>query len=204
MAVLGCGVDICYPPEQRLLLEDLLLGGTVLSEFRMGAPPLAMNFPIRNRVIAGMVPLVLVVEAAERSGSLITARLAAEYGRDVAAVPGPIVAPGSAGTNGLLKDGAILVRSAEDLLVELRGLDPALLAAAGAEGGSGPPRSRLEPDAERLLDALDPDEPHDAAALAAAAALPAARLSAALVSLEMEGLVELLPGALFVRRRDKT
>ena len=87
VAVFGCGIDVCYPPEQGRLLEDLLRAGTVFSEFRMGAPPLPMNFPVRNRVIAGMVPLVLVVEAAERSGSLITARLAAEYGRDVAAVP---------------------------------------------------------------------------------------------------------------------
>ncbi|KAA0253462.1 DNA-protecting protein DprA [Acidobacteria bacterium ACD] len=206
VAVLGCGVDVCYPPEHEPLLPGLLARGAVLSELPMGAPPLAPHFPVRNRIIAGMVPLVLVVEAAERSGSLVTARLAAELGRDVAAVPGSVLSPGAAGSNALLKDGAILVRDADDVLAELPGLSPlpageppasgthALAARAGALGG----------DAEAVFSALDPDDPLDADALVGATGLPAARLSAALVLLELEGLAEALPGAVFVRRRDKT
>ena len=213
LAVLGCGVDVCYPPEQTRLLGELLERGAALSEFPMGTGPLAQNFPVRNRVIAGMVPLVLVVEAAEKSGSLITARLAADYGRDVAAVPGPIVFPGAAGTNSLLKDGAILVRNVEDLLVELAGLDPLRAAAAaapsdrraaGGRGSSPGDASRLDPDARLLLAALDADDPLDADALALSSGLSPSRLSAALVALELEGLAQALPGALFVRRRDKT
>ena len=211
VAVLGCGVDVCYPPEQGKLLGELLARGAVVSEFRMGTEPLAQNFPVRNRVIAGMVPLVLVVEAAQKSGSLITARLAADYGRDVAAVPGPIVGLACTGTNALLKDGAILVRSVEDLLVEIPGLDPfrAAGAVAGAAAGPGGRESRaaaarLDPDAASLLAALDADDPRDPDTLSRTTGLTPARLAAAIVALELEGLAEALPGAVFVRRRDKT
>lgn len=203
VAVFGCGVDVCYPPEQGRLLGDLLSAGSAVSEFPPGTEPLSHHFPIRNRIIAGMVPLVLVVEAAERSGSLITARLAADYGRDVAAVPGPIVFPGAVGTNSLLKDGAILVRNLEDLLMEIRGLDPFLVARSTGAPPPAPPPD-LPPDAAALLAALDADEPRDADALAAATRLSPSRLGAALVALELEGLATSLPGALFVRRRDKT
>jgi len=195
VAVLGCGVDVCYPAEQRRLFQELVEKGTVLSEFPMGEQPKPFHFPIRNRIIAGLAHLTLVVEAAERSGSLITARLAMEYGRDVAACPGAAMALSAAGSNSLLKDGAILVRNAADVLAEL----PGALAAPT-------PREReltaLLGDDERLvLGVLDPDDPRDADALVAATGLDAGRLSAALVGLELEGLAAALPGAVFVRRR---
>ena len=118
-AVFGCGVDVCYPAEQKALLVELLSSGTALSEFPLGALPEPWNFPVRNRILAGLARIVCVVEAAEKSGSLITARYATGYGRDVAAVPGSILSPGAVGSNALLKDGAIFVRNAGDLLSEL-------------------------------------------------------------------------------------
>jgi DNA processing protein len=200
VAVFGCGVDVCYPAEQRGLLEQLLASGTALSEFPMGDEPEPWHFPVRNRLIAGLSRIVCVVEAAEKSGSLITARCAMGYGRDVAAVPGSILAPGAAGSNALLKDGAILVRSADDLLAELpEGDRRRLNVAVAARTAAALPH--LPPDAAALLAALDPDEPRDADALIPAAGLDAARFSAALLHLEIEGLATALPGALFVRSR---
>jgi DNA processing protein len=203
VAVFGCGVDVCYPPEQRGLLETLLASGTALSEFPMGDEPEPWHFPVRNRLIAGLARIVCVVEAAEKSGSLITARCAAGYGRDVAAVPGSVLAPLAAGTNALLKDGAILVRTADDLLAELPEEDRRRLnVAVAARTAAALPD--LPPDAAALLAVLDPDEPRDADALIPAAALDAARFSAALLHLEIEGLATALPGALFVRSRPRS
>lgn len=200
VAVLGCGVDVCYPPEQGLLFDEIERTGTIYSEFPMGTTPEAWFFPVRNRVIAGLSRLTLVVEAAKKSGSLITARCAADYGRDVAAVPGSILSPGAEGSNALLKDGAILVRYAEDVLHELPGtFAPRAEKPAEADATDG-----LDPDARALYGALDPDEPRDSDALASLTGLSAARLSAALVMLELEGLAEALGGAVFVRRREKT
>ncbi len=203
VAVFGCGVDVCYPAEHRALLASLLAAGTALSEFPMGDEPEPWHFPVRNRLIAGLSRIVCVVEAAEKSGSLITARCAVGYGRDVAAVPGSILAPGAAGANALLKDGAILVRSADDLLSELPEEDRRRLnrAVALRVAASVP---HLPPDAAALLAALDPDEPRDADALIPCAGLDAARFSAALLHLEIEGLATALPGALFVRARPRS
>jgi DNA processing protein len=203
VAVFGCGVDVCYPAEQRGLLETLLATGTAISEFPMGDEPEPWHFPVRNRLIAGLSRIVCVVEAAEKSGSLITARCAAGYGRDVAAVPGSILAPGAAGSNALLKDGAILVRTADDLLAELPDEDRRRLNRAVAPRAAGA-LPDLTPDATALLSALDPDEPRDADALIPAAGLDAARFSAALLHLEIEGLATALPGALFVRSRPRS
>ena len=196
VAVFGCGVDVCYPSEQRALLADLLAKGTAVSEFPMGTHPTPQYFPWRNRIIAGLSRVVVVVEAADRSGSLITARLASEYGRDVGAVPGPVVSGSAAGSNALLKDGAFLVRDAGDFLRELPEEDRRALTLSGARTSDALPE-----DAEVLLAALSDDEPRDADALADATRLGAARLSGALVTLELEGLVETLPGARFLRRR---
>jgi DNA processing protein len=200
IAMFGCGIDVCYPAEQRGLLETLLASGTALSEFPMGDGPEPWHFPVRNRLIAGLSRIVCVVEAAERSGSLITARCAAGYGRDVAAVPGSVLAPGAEGSNALLKDGAIFVRSADDLLAELPEEDRRKLnrSVAAKTAASVPD---LPPDSAALLAVLDPDEPRDADALIPAAGLDAARFSAALLHLEIEGLATALPGALFVRSR---
>ncbi|MEO6323222.1 MAG: DNA-processing protein DprA [Thermoanaerobaculia bacterium] len=208
IAVLGCGADVCYPPEQSKLFAAMLESGTVLSEFPLGTAPQPHQFPIRNRVIAGLSRITLVVEAAEKSGSLITARCALDYGRDVAAVPGSILSPLCAGSNALLKDGAILVRSVEDLLGELPDQERGLLLRSREESCEGTvpalASARLSPDAQALFAALDADEPRDPDALAAHAGLGAARFSAALFELELEGFVIPLPGALFVRNRAKS
>jgi DNA processing protein len=205
VAVFGCGIDVCYPPEQEKLLDDLLRHGTVLSEFPMEERPMPWYFPIRNRIIAGLVRIVCVVEAAMKSGSLITARYAADYGRDVAAVPGPAVSKSAEGSNALLKDGAILVRDAADLLAELPDEDRASLTVPlSITKGRLAASPALDPDAAAVFGALHPDEPKDPDALIAVTGLTAARLSSALVALELEGLVSPLPGALFVRSREKT
>lgn len=198
VAVFGCGLDVCYPPEHAGLLGELVQGGTAISEFDPGERPLPYYFPVRNRIIAGLSRLVLVVEAAAKSGSLITARYAADFGRDVAAVPGPILNEGCAGTNALLKDGAILVRDVDDVLQELEA--PSLIRPATRTGLRAPlPPPDLDPDAASVLAALDTSEARDTDALVAATGLTAARLSSALVRLELEGLATALPGALFVR-----
>jgi DNA processing protein len=203
-AVLGSGVDILYPSEHRRLGEDLSRHGTFLSEFPMGTGPKPYHFPIRNRIIAGMVPLVVVVEAAEKSGSLITARHAADFGRDVAAVPGAINGPHAAGSNALLKDGAILIRSVDDILAELPGWGQK--SQRGKEEW-GQERCTLLPepgtDAAAVFVALPEDDPRDADTLISLTGLDASRLSTALVLLELDGLVEPLPGAVFVRSRPR-
>src|SRR5437762_9206972 len=119
IAVLGSGADVIYPPENRRLAARIEEGGAVVSQFAPGTPPLAHHFPLRNRVIAGLSLGVVVVEAAERSGALITARLAAEFGREVMAVPGPVTSPASRGAHALIRDGAALVESGEDVIAEL-------------------------------------------------------------------------------------
>ena len=198
--VLGCGVDVHYPAAHDRLRARLLEGGALLSELPLGTEPEPWHFPVRNRIIAGCARVVVVVEAALKSGSLITARCAAEAGRDVAAVPGPVIGEQAAGSNALLKDGAILVRDAADVLRELPGRGPPPAPPGGTPDEAGAPRPPDDPDAARVLLALDAAEPRDADALAAATGLSAARLSAALVLLELEGLAEALPGALFARR----
>jgi len=119
VAVLGSGLDVVYPPENRDLAREIAGAGAVVSQFPMGTPPLPPHFPIRNRVIAGLALGTVVVEAAERSGALITARLAGELGREVYAVPGNVSSAVSEGTNRLIQDGAKLVRGWEDVVAEL-------------------------------------------------------------------------------------
>lgn len=130
VAVLGSGVDVIYPPEHRGLSEEICVKGAVVSELPPGSPPLASHFPRRNRLISGLALGVIVVEASERSGSLITARLALEQGREVMAVPGNVLSARNRGAHALLKDGACLVESAEDVLSAL-----GLPGAAGLPGG---------------------------------------------------------------------
>jgi DNA processing protein len=120
IAVLGSGVDVIYPPEHRRLATSLLEHGVILSEFPPGTPPLPAHFPLRNRIISGLVRAVVVIEAGEKSGSLITARQALEQGRDVLAVPGNAVSGRYRGSHALIKDGAPLVETVEDVLRELR------------------------------------------------------------------------------------
>lgn len=119
IAVFGCGLDIVYPPENKKLMERILEKGVVLSEYPPGVQPAPHHFPIRNRIVSGMSVGVLVVEASEKSGSLITAQLALEQGRDVYALPGNVISINSKGTNKLIQDGAKLVTSVQDIVEEI-------------------------------------------------------------------------------------
>jgi DNA processing protein len=186
VAVLGCGLDVEYPREHSRLKAAMGETDLLLSEYPPGAEPRPQNFPIRNRIIAGLASGVVVVEASRRSGSLITARLGADFGRDVFAVPGSVFSETSAGTHELLRDGAILCRGAEDVLAEL-------FPSIGAPGVSAPRASvshaDLSADATRLYDALAREESLSADELAQSLDLPAASVLAALFEVEGAGLV---------------
>lgn len=136
IAVLGTGIDRVYPAENDLLHDEIASNGLLITELPPGTPPLEWHFPRRNRIISGLSRAVVVVEARDKSGSLITARLAADQGRDVMAVPGTIVGGRNRGANALLRDGAKLVESAVDILQEL-GLDDGSLSRRSPDGGSG-------------------------------------------------------------------
>jgi DNA processing protein len=183
IAVLGCGVDVDYPREHRRLKERLAEKHLLLSEYPPGTEPRPQNFPIRNRVIAGLSAGVVVVEASRRSGSLITARLAADSGRDVFAVPGSVFSETSVGAHALLKDGAILCRGAEDVLAEL-------FPSVGQPSRVAPAVAAVElsPEARRMLEALSKDDSLTAEELAQALELPAATVLAGLFELEAAGL----------------
>jgi DNA processing protein len=185
VAVQGCGLDRVYPKENADLASRIAETGAVVSEFPLGAPPLPEHFTRRNRVIAGWSRAVVVVEAAARSGALNTARWAAEEGRDVFAVPGHPTQPMAAGANQLIRDGAGLVRNAEDVAQEL-GLRPAPVAAPL----TGDP----------ILEALPGDAPATLEELAARSGLETPALLARLTDLELKEAIRRLPGPLFVRQ----
>jgi DNA processing protein len=194
IAVLGSGVDLSYPKENTALWKRIGKVGLLLSEYRPGTLPLPAYFPVRNRIIAGMVSGVVVVEAAQRSGSLITARLANDFGRDVFAVPGSVRSESSQGCHALLRDGAILCRGAEDVLTELF---PSIVGAA-ADGTS----PALDEDAARIVAAMSGEDAWDADDLAEATRIPIGTLLAMLFDLESRGVLRCLPGGLYAVRRD--
>jgi DNA processing protein len=186
IAVMGTGPDVCYPADNRALAAALSRDGCLVSEFPLGTQPRAGNFPRRNRLISGMSKGVLVVEAALGSGSLTTARRALEQDRDVFAIPGSIHSPLSKGCHWLIKEGAKLVESADDILLEL-GWQPL------ASAGRAPRRAR---DAVLASMAFDPVSLEQ---LAQRTELPVAELAARLSKLELEGRIASLPGGLFQR-----
>ena len=186
IAVLGTGADILYPQRNRALGERIAREGLIVSEFPLGTPPHGGNFPRRNRVISGLTRGCLVVEAALASGSLITARLAAEQGREVFAIPGSIHSPHAKGCHALIKQGAKLVESAQDLLQEL-----------GMKGFAAPPAA-ANPAVTGLLAHLGYD-PCDIDTLCARSGLTADAVSAMLLLLELEGKVASLPGGQYQR-----
>jgi DNA processing protein len=212
VAVLGCGVDVVYPAENRKLAGQIIEKGLLLSEFPMGAPPYPQNFPVRNRIIAGMAAGVLVVEGAQYSGSSITAKLAMEQGREVFAVPGNITNKMSWGPNLLIKEGAKLVQDWNDVVAELTPEDRRALVRERARSvGQGTLELETEsarenpeipqPELNRtLLAALKPDEPiHLDALIETFEYHSSSELIAALFDLEMLGLIRQMPGKMFVK-----
>ena len=195
IAVVGTGLDRSYPPRHAELAARIAAHGAVVSEYAPGTPPLPEHFPQRNRIIAGLTQGTLVVEAALRSGSLITARLASEAGREVFAIPGSIHAPQAKGCHALLKQGAKLVESADDILEELLG--PA--APRQASLPLAAPDVDSTAHADPLLDALGPD-PVTLDALQSRTGWPTPELLAKLLDFELAGQVARLPGGLYQRR----
>lgn len=192
IAVVGTGPDRVYPARNRALAHDLAARGLVLSEFAVGTPPLKQNFPRRNRLVSGLARGVLVVEATLSSGSLITARLAAEQGRDVFALPGSIHSPFSKGGHRLIREGAKLVETAQDILEEL-----GFAVAAPVRAGQGQ-RMQADAPARALLRALGHD-PADVGTLAARTRLPVPDIMATLTALELDRRVAALPGGIWQR-----
>jgi DNA processing protein len=195
VAVCATGLDRVYPPRHRELAHEIAGRGLLVSEFPTGTPPVADHFPRRNRLISGLSLGVLVVEAARESGSLITARLALEQGREVFAIPGSIHSPLSRGGHSLIRQGAKLTEHVDDILEELELRLPEPVAATRARGASPP---RLDPTQRRVLDALGFEAtPFDS--LVERLGLPVDALSAALLSLELEGRIASAPGGAFQR-----
>jgi DNA processing protein len=196
VAVVGTGLDRVYPARHRDLAHRITLQGLIVSELPLGTPPLTQNFPKRNRLIAGLARGTLVVEAALQSGSLITARLTSEQGKEVFAIPGSIHSPQSRGCHALIRQGAKLVESVSDILEELPPLQAkASPGAAAADDGVGDADDT--PD-DPLLDALGFD-PVSLDALSARTGWSAAALQSKMLELELDGHIARLPGGLFQR-----
>ena len=189
IAVLGTGIDIVYPRFHRRLFEEIAEHGLILTEFLPGTTPAPQNFPVRNRIIAGLSLGAVVVEASARSGSLITARMAMEEGREVFALPGPITSPGSEGAHRLIQAGAKLVHDANDVLEELR--LPRLEAAR--------PAPMVPDDLRDLLDLFSPVEAIHIDSAMELSGISIGPLSEKLLQLELEGLIRALPGSRYVR-----
>ena len=196
IAVCGNGLDRVYPARNRELAHVIAARGLLLSEFPVGVPPLPEHFPRRNRIISGLALGVLVVEAARESGSLITARLAGEQGREVFAIPGSIHNPLARGSHALIREGAKLVETVDDILSELAPQLPAARAALAA--GTNPAEFVSDPDQALVLQALG-FETVALDHLVGRLGLPVERISAALLTLELAGLVSAGPGDSFTR-----
>jgi len=203
IAVLGSGLLEPYPPENYALFEEILEHGALISEFPMTCPPSTATFPQRNRLVSGLSAAVVVVEAAAKSGALITAGHALEQGREVMAVPGPATSSRSVGANRLIQEGAKLVQEIGDIVIEL----PPFYLQGLPAGGNPPEKTEEEPDFEGLtgdekqvLGMLDEVEPVHADDLALAAPFDVARLQVALFGLQLRGAVDLEPGRYYLLR----
>jgi DNA processing protein len=208
IAVMGTGIDGVYPKEHNKLVREILdSGGCLVTQFPLGTPPIAENFPYRNRIISGLSLGVLIVEASERSGSLITARLAAEQNREVMAVPGNITSGNSFGTNYLIKSGAKLVQQWQDVVAEL----PSEIAASilppkmerAAEKAQQQPTlapSDLSDNERSIWEILTPDDSTHIDVLLESSGLSFGDLNNALVSLDIRDLIRVLPGKHYARR----
>jgi DNA processing protein len=208
IAVIGTGIDIIYPKEHARLADEIASSGAIISEFPLDTPPLAQNFPYRNRVLSGLCLGVLVVEAAEHSGSLITARLAQEQGREVFAVPGNITSQTSFGPNYLIKDGAKLVQHWRDVIEEFpREMKEKIVgvertAEAGSSLSSQPAFEAVElSETERaVFTLLAADVPSHIDQLLMTSGLRSPELMNALLGLEMKDRIKQLPGKCFIKR----
>jgi DNA processing protein len=194
IAIVGTGIDVVYPRRNAQLASEIARRGLLLSEFALGTPPAAQNFPRRNRLISGLAQGCVVVEAALPSGSLITARAAADQGREVFAVPGSIHSPLTKGCHALIKAGAKLVESAEDVLAELSGYRASGYAATTAPNAPVPGAA-----ADTGLLAHMGHDPVGVDALCMRAQLSAEQVSTELLRLELEGSIAALPGGLYQR-----
>ena len=227
VAVFGCGLSIIYPETNRALAAEIIESGALISEFPMTMPPRGKNFPRRNRVISGLTLGTLVVEASDRSGSLITARHAAEQGREVFAVPGQIFSGVSRGTHSLINQGATLINSVDDLLDALPRDYTKVLEGESLEPTRQPPLAKqpdkvarpqlvakrstpvpqpetkaepnLTPDEQAVLSAIDADSVH-IDEITRDTQLPIGKVSSLLVMLELKGIVQQLPGKQFVKK----
>jgi len=188
IGIMGSGVDVMYPPEHAPLAREMQQHGVVASELVPGTPPLPYLFPLRNRIISGLSRAVVVIEAGEKSGSLITARCALEQGRDVLAVPGNVLSGRSRGAHALLRDGAKIVESADDILEELGMTRKGVVLASTTPFPEDP-----------ILACLAPGEPSDLDAIAERSGLTTARLLPRLFELELQGAVARIGGGRFVR-----
>jgi len=200
LAVVGNGIDVIYPGENRKLAEEIAGSGALISEFALRQPPRAAHFPQRNRIIAGLALGTLIVEAARRSGSLITARFAAEQGREVFAVPGSINNPLAQGCHELIKQGAKLTETAHDILSELNfsGFFAAAALAREDPAAAAAPAAGMDKDRKILLDALGFD-PADIDLLVGRTGLTPEAVSSILLTLELEGYVQAAPGGRYAR-----
>jgi DNA processing protein len=208
VAVVGTGLETTYPKEHKKLEGEIAASGAVISEFPLGTPPLPQNFPYRNRVLSGLCFGVLIVEAAEHSGSLITARLAYEQGREVFAVPGNITSQTSFGPNYLIKDGAKLVQHWRDVIEELpRNLKEKILgiertATSDAQSNVQPifEAVELSQSERQVLELLSPEVPAHIDQLLITSSLNSSELMNALLGLEMKDRIKQLPGKSFIKR----
>ena len=199
VAVLGCGIDTVYPPENAKLMKEIAVSGAVVSEFPFGTKPDRGNFPRRNRIISGLSLGVIVVEAAKSSGSLITANFALEQGREVFAVPGKIDSPKSYGTHMLIKEGAKLVQDVDDIVeeLEMQAGDSSACKELKKQDTAG--RSpELEGDEKKVFEFLTTD-PCQIDIICARLNMPANKVSSVLMMLEVKGCVKQLPGKQFVK-----
>ena len=200
IGILGTGIDVCYPKENKKLYEKVLERGAIISEFPLRTHPAPENFPVRNRIVAGMPLGVIIVEGAQYSGSLITARLAMEFGREVFGVPGNVTQSVSFAPNQLIKQGAKLVTNAEDVIEELpTPVRPALVQAAPQEAAQKEKlvAAALSPAEKRIYDLLSPDESKHIDDIVEQSGLNSSEVLATLFDLEMKGLVRQSPGKLF-------
>jgi DNA processing protein len=201
IAVLGSGVDRIYPREHAALAGEIARAGLVLSEYPPGTPPLAFHFPMRNRVISGLSRAVVVIEASEQSGSLITAACALEQGRDVMAVPGNVLSGRNRGAHALIRDGAKIVECADDIVEEL-GWPPGSAGRGSASrhtDSEGQPLEQNEGSDDPLLRVMRAGEPYDLDRLAAASGIAGLRLLPRLLELELRGLVERIGDGRYMR-----